>query len=237
MDLLATSNSLCASASTWEPLPCSSSVQQLSAWLAWWITVCCRFISLVKTCRHKKVMSVLCDNVSCLQETDNPQLEIHPLFTLCIRCITWQTNWNLVWVYVKQICPNLHLLFHTEETGCFGFICPLENIFFSHNDLLQTGPFSFFHPGGPIGINTKSKTNTSTNTNKNITGHRRTTIQFLCIFFSMLDIFLNHNGCIHTKSGTAVNTFQINFHWRLERRDSLTMLEDCYSSSGFYLFL
>lgn len=161
MDLLATSNSLCASASTWEPLPCSSSVQQLSAWLAWWITVCCRFISLAKTCRYKKVISVLCDNVSCLQETDTDlQLEIHPLFILCIRRITWQINWNLVRVYIKQICPNLHLLFHTEETGCFGFVCPLGNIFFSHNDLLHAGPFGFFHPGGPVGINAKSKTHT-----------------------------------------------------------------------------
>ncbi|TNN75420.1 hypothetical protein EYF80_014232 [Liparis tanakae] len=32
---LAISSSLSASASTWEPRPCSSSVQQFSAWLAW----------------------------------------------------------------------------------------------------------------------------------------------------------------------------------------------------------
>lgn len=49
---LAISSSLSASASTCDPLPCSSSVQQLSAWLAWWITVCCRFISLARIYTH-----------------------------------------------------------------------------------------------------------------------------------------------------------------------------------------
>lgn len=82
MDSLATSSSLCASASTWDPLPCSSSVQQLSAWLAWWITVCCRFISLVRTYRQIQ-HSIACVINQAVWKNTHSAARVMCIFSIC----------------------------------------------------------------------------------------------------------------------------------------------------------
>lgn len=110
VDSLATSKSLSASASTREPLPCSSSVQQLRAWLAWWMTVCCRFISLVRSYREAKD-----GNKSRQNNPSPPQI----------------LGGNSTFFFLS----NLQLLFDAEHAGAAEVLCSVRKLFFQDHVL------------------------------------------------------------------------------------------------------
>lgn len=111
VDSLATSKSLSASASTREPLPCSSSVQQLRAWLAWWMIVCCRFISLVRSYREAK------DGNKSRQNNSPPPPNIWRQFNIFF------------------FSPNLQLLFDAEHAGAAEVLCSVRKLFFQDHVL------------------------------------------------------------------------------------------------------